>query len=467
MTAPEPPAALGSASGGLLRPLLADAAIDAGLSDSALLQAMLDVERELAGVLAELGVVPAEAAAAIAAASHAERYDIGALGRAGVTDGNPVPALVRELTAAVPPACRPWVHHGATSQDILDTALMLLARNAGATTAAAVEAAADTCADLALAHRATLMPARTLGQQALPTTFGLKAAGWMSGLDASATRLRQVLDEALAVQLGGAVGTLAGLGDAGPALVAGLASRLDLAEPVLAWHTDRQRILELGAALAAVVAASGKVALDVELLAQTEVGEVVLDGAGGSSAMPHKRNPVPAVLIRAAAVRAPGLLATLHAAAVQEHERAAGGWHAEWDVLRELLSLAGGAAARLAALLPVLLVDAARMRANLDATGGLSLSQAVATRLSPSFGRTAAHEVVRRCARLSAETGQAFRTVLLDDAQVRAVLSEHDVDAALDPAGWLGSTDALIERALTDHRYRRAGQPSNPTTGQP
>ncbi len=452
--APDPAAAL--AGGGLLRPLLADAGIDAGLSDSALLQAMLDVERDLAGVLAELGVVPSAAAEAIAAACRAERYDIRALGHAGVADGNPVPALVRELTAAVPAEARPWVHHGATSQDILDTALMLLARAAGAKTAAALGVAADTCAGLARTHRGTLMPARTLGQQALPTTFGLKAAGWVSGLDAAGARLRQVLDEALAVQLGGAVGTLAGLGEAGIAAVSGLASRLELSEPALAWHTDRQRILELAGALAAVIVATGKVALDVELLAQTEVGEVTLGAGGGSSAMPHKRNPVPAILIRAAAVRAPGLLATLHAAAAQEHERAAGGWHAEWDVLRELLSLAGGAAARMAALLHVLHVDAARMRANLDSTCGLPLSEAVAARLAPSLGRADAHEVVRRCARLSVESGQAFRAVLVDDEQVRAVLSEHDVDEALDPACWLGATNALIDRALTDHLHRAA-----------
>jgi len=438
-------------AGGLLRPLFADEGIDAGLSDAALLHAMLDVERELAVALARQGIVPAAAAEAIAAACRAGGFDAAALGRAGVADGNPVPALVSALTAAVPVEARPWVHHGATSQDILDTALALLSHRAGSAVLQALGVATAACADLARRHRDTLMSARTLGQQAPPTTFGLKAAGWLTALDAAAARLDEVVTGRIAVQLGGAAGTLAGLGAAGPQVVAGLAGALGLAEPVLPWHTDRQRVLELGGALADAVAAAGKVALDLELLGQTEVGEVALGEAGGSSAMPHKRNPVGAVLIRAAAVRTPGLLATLHVAAAQEHERAAGGWHAEWDVLRELLSLSAGAVVRLAQVLPGLAVDEQRMRANLGSTGGLPLSEAVAARLAPRLGRSQAHELAARCARQSVAGGQPFRDVLVGDEQVCAVLSVSEVDEALDPAGWLGAAQAFVDRALQAH----------------
>ena len=311
-----------------------------------------------------------------------------------------------------------------------------------------VEAAADAAAGLARTHRDTLMVARTLGQQAAPTTFGLKAAGWLLGLHEARTRLARAR-EALPAQLGGAVGTLAGYGPAGPAVVERFAAHLGLAASPLPWHTRRQPVLDLAAALGGLLAATGKVALDVGLLAQTEVGEVGEggEGRGGSSAMPHKRNPVDSVLVTAAARRAPGLVGTLFAAAGQEHERATGGWHAEWEPLLELLHLAGGAAARTARMLTGLRVHPDRMRANLDAGGGLLLAEAVAARLAPALGRAAAHDLVKRAA-----TGPGFRAALLADPDVRAHLSAADVDAALDPAGWLGSAGHLVDRALDLHR---------------
>ncbi|GAB3803177.1 3-carboxy-cis,cis-muconate cycloisomerase [Micromonospora zhanjiangensis] len=441
-----------SRSDRLLAGLSGDAAVDAELTDRALLRAMLDAEAALAGAAADCGLAPRAAAEAIAERCHPDRYDPAALGAAAEESGNPVVPLVRALTEAVPESARPWVHLGATSQDILDTALMLVAVRATGPLAGHLGAAADAAAGLAAAHRDTLLVGRTLGQQAAPTTFGLTAAGWLAGLVDAGTRLRG-LRAALPAQLGGAVGTLAALGPAGPAVLDRYARRLDLATPALPWHTRRQPVLDLAGTLGGVLAGAGKVAVDVGLLARTEVGEVAEGGPGrgGSSAMPHKRNPVDSVLVTAAARRAPGLVGTLFTAAVQEHERAAGSWHAEWEPLLDLLHLAGGAAARTARMLSGLAVRPDRMRANLDTGRGLVLAEAVAARLAPTLGRTAAHETVARAARQP-----SFRDALRADPTIRAQLSDADLDQALDPAGWLGSAGRFVDAALA--AYRSAGE---------
>lgn len=422
--------------------------VDTELTDASLLQAMLDAEAALARAAADCGVLPASAAQAIAAHCRAERYDPTSLGRAADDTGNPVVPLVRELTAAVPERARPWVHLGATSQDILDTALALVTRRATEPLLRHLDAAADAAARLADTHRATVLVARTLGQQAAPTTFGLKAAGWLVELLEVRARLLRAR-AALPAQLGGAVGTLAALGAAGPAVSERYAEHLGLAASPLPWHTRRQPVLDQAAAIGGLLAATGKVAVDVGLLARTEVGEVAEGGPGrgGSSAMPHKRNPVDSVLVTAAARRGPGLVATLFTAAVQEHERAAGDWHAEWEPLLDLLHVAGGAAARCARMLDGLRVRPERMRANLDASGGLVLAEAVAARLAPALGRGAARDLVARAA-----TRPAFRDALLTDAEIRAHLSEREIDEALDPYGWLGSADRFVDRALAAHR---------------
>ncbi|MTK02269.1 3-carboxy-cis,cis-muconate cycloisomerase [Micromonospora sp. CP22] len=437
-----------SPSEALLRGLSGTPDVVAELGDHALLRALLDAEAALARAGAEAGPVPAPAADEIVGQCRVERYDPAALGAAAEAAGNPVVPLVRELTAAVAEPARPWVHYGATSQDILDTALSLVVVRAAGPLGRHVADAADAAARLARTHRDTLMVARTLGQQAAPTTFGLKAAGWLVGLVDAQARLTRAVG-AMPAQLGGAVGTLAAYASAGPAVVERYTAHLGLAASPLPWHTRRQPLLDLASALGGLLAATGKVALDVGLLAQTEVGEVAEggDGRGGSSAMPHKRNPVDSVLVTAAARRGPGLVGTLYAAAGQEHERATGGWHAEWEPLLDLVRLAGGAAARTARMLTDLDVRPQRMRANLDATGGLLLAEAVAARLAPALGRVAAHDLVRRAA---AEPD--FRAALLADGELRAHLSAADVDAALDPAGWLGSAGHLVDRALDLHR---------------
>ena len=324
--------------------------------------------------------------------------------------------------------------------------------------------ASGAAAALTAEHEETMMIGRTLLQQAVPVTFGLVAAGWMTGLDEARRTLAAVRRERLAVQFGGAAGTLAALGTAGPRVAALLAGELGLAEPVLPWHTSRLRITELAAALAGACAAAGKIARDVTLLAQTEVAEVREGGPepdgpgprrGGSSAMPHKRNPVAAIAVLGCARQAPGLLATLTASAEQEHQRAAGAWHAEWQPLTRLLQLTGSAAAWCAELLAGLEVDAAAMRANLDDAGGLPLAEHVTTVLAPRLGRQAAHDLVAGAAARSGRTGRPFRDELasaIAGSGSGAAVGPDDIDAALDPSGYLGAASQFVRRALAAHR---------------
>jgi 3-carboxy-cis,cis-muconate cycloisomerase len=409
----------------------------ARISDRAWLSALLQAEQALATALAEAGLIPASAAEQIARHCDADGFDAAEIGRLAVKSGNPVVPLVRLLTEKAGGEAARFVHFGATSQDIMDTAASLVAKDAVATILADVDAAADTCARLADEHRGTVMTGRTLMQHALPTTFGMKAAGWLVALDEAAANLRRVELEA---QLGGAVGTLAVFRDASvPAL---FAAELGLAEPRIPWHTDRTRFAELAAALGVLAGVFGKIALDVTLLAQTEVGEVAESSGGGSSTMPHKQNPVRSILITAAVRRAPGLVSTMLAAMPQEHERAAGNWHAEWETLSSLCSLLIGSAARLNDLLSGLRVDKQRMRANIDLTGGLVMAEAVVTALGPSIGRAEAGDVVSELTK----SGKPFRQALVDDPRV--TLSEEDIDRALDPAGYLGVADEFVNRAL-------------------
>jgi 3-carboxy-cis,cis-muconate cycloisomerase len=352
--------------GGLFDGVLARGAGRAAVSDEAWLAAMLAVEAALASASAAAGVIPSTAAHSIAAACRSLRPDPAAIGRAAAAHGTPVLPLVEAIRAAVPESDREFVHRGATSQDVLDSAAMLVAKRAIAEIRSDLEGAAAAAAGLAKAHRDTPMVGRTLLQQAVPVTFGLTAAGWLAGLDAAAAGLARVR---LTAQLGGAAGTLAGLGPAGPAVVTGFAERLGLCAPDLPWHTERSRVTEMAGALGVTAGALGKVARDVTLLAQNEVGEVSDGTPGGSTAMAHKRNPVAAVSALAAAAQAPGLVGTLLAAAVQEHQRAAGGWHAEWRPQRELLVSVGSAAAWLRTCLSGLVVHTDVMRANLDRAG--------------------------------------------------------------------------------------------------
>ncbi len=363
-------------------PIFGATAVAATTDDRAWLGALCDVEAALARACATVGLIDGATATQIeAACAQAAAHDPGELGRQAAADGNPVIPLVRRLRVALAQAADEHaasvVHLGATSQDILDTAAMLVAHRATAVVGGGLDGAADACAVLARDHRNTAMAGRTLLQQAVPTTFGAVAAGWGEGLDRAGRRLRAVRED-LAVQLGGAAGTLAALYPGGPAVRAALADELGLTDPGTVWHTERVRIAELAGALGAASGAVGKIATDIVLLAQTELGEVAEGVGGGSSAMPHKQNPIAAVTARAAAAQAPGLVATLLAAMPGELQRGAGPWHAEWAPLTALLNVAGGAAARLRVSLSGLHVDRDAMSRNLRCV------QAIDARVRPS-----------------------------------------------------------------------------------
>jgi 3-carboxy-cis,cis-muconate cycloisomerase len=341
----------------------------AAVSDSAWLQAMLDFEVALARACARAEYIPADAAEAIAAAADAEHFDPDAIGRAAGETGNPVVGLLDALRSVLPDSAAEALHFGATSQDVVDTAAMLVAKRALEPILDDAAMAAACAAALADRHRDTAMVGRTLLQQALPTTFGLKAAVWLSGLDLSRRRLAATADECLVAQLGGAVGTLEKFGDKGPLVLRDVAEALGLAEPPLAWHVERTRLVALADAAALLGGSCGKVGRDVTLLAQNEIAELREGGeaSGASSTMEHKRNPVASVSIVACAQRLPGLVSTLHAAMLPELERAAGSWQAEWAPFSDVLRLTGSAASWTRELLQHLQVDADRMRANLEA----------------------------------------------------------------------------------------------------
>jgi 3-carboxy-cis,cis-muconate cycloisomerase len=442
---------------GLFAGLFAHGEAAAQLTDRAFVNAMVEVEGALLAALAELELAPAEAAREFADTvdSGSLQLDLAELGRGTGEQGTPIPALLRALRRQLPQNASAHLHRGATSQDVIDTAMMLLAARALDVTLLDLAAAADACAEMAHRWRGAIVPGRTLLQQALPVTFGLKAAGWLSGLDGARRDLAAVRERELAVQFGGAVGTLASLGDRGFDVLVGMARRLGLVTPALPWHTVRLRPARVAGACGATLGVLGKIGRDVVLLAQSEVAEVLEgggEGRGGSSTMPHKRNPVGAIGLVACAQRGPGLVATTLAAMGQEHERGAGAWQAEWETLLELLRLTGSAAAIARELLAGLEVDPEKMRADMDLTGGLVMSESVAAALAPSLGGAGAQQLVEQAARRAVESQRGFREVLLELPEVGEALGPEGLDAALDPAGYLGVAGELIDRALAAHR---------------
>ncbi len=411
---------------------------------------MLDAERGLANAEAVAGVIPAQAAGRIAGHCHAGEYDIEQLCRDGRAVGNPAEPLVRALRAAVGAEAAGYVHWGATSQDIIDSAAMLVTDRALGLILGWLDAAGAACARLAREHRSTPMAGRTLMQQAVPTTFGLKASGWLTGIRDARTLVTRVRDERLCAQLGGAVGSASALGARAAEVRRLYAQELDLCDPPIPWHTNRIALIEIGAALAAVAAAAAKIGTDIVLLAQTEVGELAEGVGGGSSTMPHKRNPTASVRALACATRARDHCARLVAAEPHQHERAAGAWHAEWDALSEALASAGGAAAAIATALPELRVDAGRMRANLDITGGLIMGQRVAFAAGQSVGIEVAHELVAAATARACEQGISFRDALI--ATDGLGLTSDQIDAQLDPTAGLEPAEAMVDRVLGDER---------------
>lgn len=435
---------------GLLAPGWTGSPASALTSDSAYLRALLDAEAALTRAQASLGLAPAEAAAAVSAAAVGAGFDVASIALRARSGGNPVIPLVADLTAAVAQEHGPYVHRGATSQDILDSATMLVAARTLDVLLGDLDRTARALARLAAEHRDTVLPGRTLTQHAVPTTFGLKAAGWRSLVLDARDRLRTVRTS-LPAQLGGAAGTLAAFtafgADDPRDLTAAYARELGLAEPVLPWHTLRTPVADLAGALAFTAGALGKTAADVLTLSRTEIAELAEGSGGGSSAMPHKANPVRATLIAAAARRAPLLAATLYGALAAEDERPAGAWHAEWEPLRDLLRLAGGAAAEAAELAEGLRVDAAAMREHLDLTHGLIVSERLAAELAPLLGRARAKELLTRAAGRAVAEGRPLADVLGEEPGLED-LTASDLADLTDPTRYTGSAGALTDRAL-------------------
>jgi 3-carboxy-cis,cis-muconate cycloisomerase len=418
----------------------------AAVSDQAWLAAMLTAERALVSAEATAGIVPAGLAGEISDRCRVDLYDIEELCRDGVAAGNPAEPLVRAIRAGLSGEAAGFVHFGATSQDIVDTAAMLVARQALGLIGEWLDEVSERCAELAREHRLTPIAGRTLMQQAVPTTFGLKAAGWLVGAREARVLVARVREEWLRAQLGGAVGSLAALGERGPEVMRLYARELGLGEPVAPWHTERSALIELGAALAAATAAAAKIAADIVLLAQTEMGEVREGAGGGSSTMPHKRNPAISVRALACAAKARRDAAALVAAEPHQHERATGPWHAEWDALTGALEVTGGTMAAAAEALAGLEVDTARMRQNLDVSGGLIMAERVAFTAAERIGLVDAQRLVATAAARTAAEGKSFRQALAESDGLR--LTSDELDAALDPATGLESAAALVDRVL-------------------
>lgn len=420
-------------------------------STAARVQAMLDVEVALAEALAEVGAIPASSVASIRSAARAEHYDVSVLEAEAQDAGNLLIPLVRHLThavAALDPAAADHVHRGATSQDVIDTALVLQLQQAIGVIAVSLDRAAAGAARLARRYGRTPMAGRTWLQQATPTTFGAKAAGWLDGLERAAVRLRALPAD---LQLGGATGTLFAVGARGPAVTQALATRLGLGVAVSSWHTERSRLAEVACALGVTCGMLGKIGRDITLLAQTEVGEVAeaaAPGRGGSSSMPHKHNPVRAVRAVAAATQAPGLVATMLSSMVQEHERAAGAWQAEWDTLPVLAALTADAARAVADALQDLVVDEGRMRANLDAAGGVARAEGLVVALAPSLGHTEARLLVERACARAIAGGRTLAEAATDEPHILTTLERAGIAAALDPAAFADAAALSVQRVL-------------------
>ena len=437
-------------------------AIDALFSDEALLEGMLKFESALAAAQADLGVIPEKAATVIGECCSLRKFAIKELLHAAEQDGNPAIPLVRALSksvAATDSEAAKYVHMGATSQDAIDTGLMLCTKKALALIIADLISLEEQLIRLVKRHRRTFLPGRTLLQHARPISFGLKAAGWLDGI----TRCRKMLQEDaardLAVQFGGAVGSLAASGPKGLEILDTLARKLELRAPEIPWHTQRSRLGRVGMDLALTGTALAKIALDVVLLMQTEVAELTeeLGPGGGSSSLPHKQNPVASTKILANAKRIPALAASLLVSMLHEHERSVGGWHAEWVVFPELARAVGGSAAHALNLIVGLQVHSERMRANIESSKGLIFAENVSTELSKSLGKSGAHSLVARASQAVRQTGLHLREVLEKDPAVGNLLDPSALDRLFSLEHGTDLTDELINRVLAEGSSKKAG----------
>ena len=419
---------------------------------------ILSFEAALARVSAQLGVIPTSAGYAIVKQCNVAHFDLDAIQREAESAGNeaiPTVDKLRALVGATDETAATYVHWGATSQDAIDTALVLALRNALGRIDERLVHVVASLADLAELHAATPMVGRTLMQEAAPTTFGFKVAGWLDALLRHRTRLTRARDEARVLQFGGAVGNHAALGDAGPRVAVALADELELTNPELAWHSSRDRLTNVATTLAATIGTLGKMARDISLLAQSEIAEVrepSAVGRGRSSTMPQKRNPVGCAAILAAAVRAPGLAATMLSSMPQEHERALGGWQAEWATLPELVSIAHGAVVHAAFVAAGLEVDSDRMRQNIVATNGLIFAESLAFALNARLGRARGSEALGRAIQRSVDSGTTLRAALEADRTVTATLSDDELSAVFDVRRVVGVAEQVARRVAAAAR---------------
>ncbi|KMY03642.1 MULTISPECIES: 3-carboxy-cis,cis-muconate cycloisomerase [Pseudomonas] len=426
-------------------------------SDEGRVQGMLDFEAALARAQARVGLIPPEVVADIELSCDARLFDFDALAIAIGSAGNSAIPLVKALgkqIAARSAEAERYVHMGATSQDVMDSGLVLQLRRAIVLLERDLSRLADAMAEQAQCHACTPLAGRTWLQQATPVTLGMKIAGWLGAVTRHRQRLNEIKPRLLCLQFGGASGSLAALGDQAFSVAEALADELQLALPEQPWHTQRDRLVEFAGLLGLIAGSLGKLGRDVSLLMQTEVGEVFepsAPGKGGSSTMPHKRNPVGAAVMISTATRAPGLVATMLSAMPQEHERSLGLWHAEWETLPELCCLVSGSLQQALQVIPGLQVDAERMAINLQSTKGLVLAEAVSIALAQRIGRDAAHHLVEQCCRRAVEQGAHLRQVLGETPQVSEQFSSDELDRLLDPAHYLGQARHWVERAVAEH----------------
>ncbi|AVX23440.1 3-carboxy-cis, cis-muconate cycloisomerase [Pseudomonas syringae pv. atrofaciens] len=426
-------------------------------SDEGRVQGMLDFEAALARAQARVGLIPPEVVADIELSCDARLFDFDALAIAIGSAGNSAIPLVKALgkqIAARSAEAERYVHMGATSQDVMDSGLVLQLRRAIVLLERDLTRLADAMAEQAQRHAGTPLAGRTWLQQATPVTLGMKIAGWLGAVTRHRQRLNEIKPRLLCLQFGGASGSLAALGDQAFSVAEALADELQLALPEQPWHTQRDRLVEFAGLLGLIAGSLGKLGRDVSLLMQTEVGEVFepsAPGKGGSSTMPHKRNPVGAAVMISTATRAPGLVATMLSAMPQEHERSLGLWHAEWETLPELCCLVSGSLQQALQVIPGLQVDAERMAINLQSTKGLVLAEAVSIALAQRIGRDAAHHLVEQCCRRAVEQGAHLRQVLGETPQVSEQFSSDELDRLLDPAHYLGQARHWVERAVAEH----------------
>jgi 3-carboxy-cis,cis-muconate cycloisomerase len=442
----------------LFHELFSYPALEQIFSDESRIKAMLQFEAALAKAEAQTGVIPQGAAQKIEKQCRVEHFDFAVITTQAASAGNlaiPVVRMLTELVERQDKDAARFVHWGATSQDVIDSGTVLQLRGALALMEKDLAQLASILTELASTHRQTVIVARTWMQQALPTTFGFIVAGWLDAILRHRARLTELRPRVLSVQFGGSVGTLAALRGNGPKVAKTLAAELELTVPALPWHAHRDRMAEAAAFLGILTGTLGKIARDISLHAQTEIGELSEPagaGRGGSSTMPHKRNPVSCSMVLAAATRVPALVGTMLSAMPQEQQRGLGGWQAEWEVFPEIVRLCGGALHHLTGMLPRLEVNAQRMEQNLNATNGLIFAEAITMALADRMGKMPAHLLVEAACTKSLSENRPLKEVLRNEPGIHGHLAPADLESLFDTRNYLGNAEEFVDRVIAQAR---------------